>query len=216
MRRNNWFGTALFVFCVLFIAVGLIFVKWPDFQHKNEVDRVLHSASILEVSLSVQYAKPPIYRETYAMRDDNGVSNAQYQARSFTGKIVTLKLLPEKTYAVSFFFQELVQDGIWDLTSKPPRGTNITYTLHVHQVAGAKQGSRTITFTDPAYWALEAGRQFHIVLNPHKAVPDLTTLKGTSLADPRYLKIVQAFRDFGPPEFRARVARARESASKDT
>jgi hypothetical protein len=88
------------------------------------------------------------------------------------------------------------------------------YTLHIHQVSGNKQGSRTITFTDPHYWAVTAGRQYHIVLNTNSPVPDLTKLQSTSLADPRYEKIVREFRNFGTPAFRARVAQARRLVSE--
>ena len=82
------------------------------------------------------------------------------------------------------------------------------YTLHIHQVADREQGSRTITFTDPHYWALEAGRQYHIQLRQNSPTPDLTKLQSTSLADPRYEKIVNAFRAFGPSSFRDKVRQA--------
>jgi hypothetical protein len=36
----------------------------------------------------------------------------------------------------------------------------------------------------------------------------LTKLNSTTLADPRYEQIVQAFRNFGPPSFRQKIARA--------
>jgi hypothetical protein len=93
--------------------------------------------------------------------------------------------------------------------NKPPAGdTNAHYTLHIHQVADKEQGSRTVTFTDPKYWALEAGRQYHIELSKNSPVPDLTKLQSTTLADPRYQQIVQAFRDFGTDSFRSKVHQA--------
>ena len=217
MRRDSWFGTAVFVFAVVFVVCGLLFVKWPDFQHKQEVARVLNSQSVLDTSLAIKYAKPPIYLEQYTMRNDNGVSTAQYKVQGYSGKVVTITLPPEQTYAVTFFFEQIVQDGIWQLVNKPSAGnTSALYTLHIHQVADTKQGTRTILFTDPHYWAVLAGRQYEIQLSPNSPTPDLTKLKSTSLADPRYAQIVQAFRDFGPPAFRARVESARRlvSASK--
>jgi len=213
MRRDNWFGTAVFVFAVLFIIGGL-FLKWPDFAHKQQVEGVLHQRSVLDVSLLMKYAKPPIYTESYQMHNDNGVSTAQYRVQGYSGKVVTITLPPMKTYDVTFFFQQVVLEGIWELTNKPARGnTDIIYTLHIHQISGDKQGSRTIVFTDPHYWATTAGRQYQIELNPHGAVPDLTKLKSTSLADPRYEQIVREFRNFGTPAFRQKVAQARHLVS---
>jgi hypothetical protein len=94
--------------------------------------------------------------------------------------------------------------------NKPLAGdTSVHYTLHIHQVADLAQGSRTVTFTDPHFWAVQAGHQYHIVLNPSSPVPgDLTKLQSTALADPRYEQIVQAFRKFGTPSFRQKVAQA--------
>ncbi len=211
MRRNNWFGTAIFVFAVLFIIGGL-FLKWPDFAHKQQVERVLHGQSVLDVGMTIKYSKPPIYLEQWTMRDDNGVSTAQYRVQGYSGKLVTITLPKQKTYDVSFFFQQVVLEGIWDLTNRPAAGdTNAIYTLYIHQVADQKQGSRTIVFTDPHYWATTAGRQYTIELNPHSPTPqDLTKLNSTTLADPRYETIVQEFRKFGTPSFRAQVAQARK------
>lgn len=210
MRRNNWFGTALFVFAVLFVIGGL-FLKWPDFAHKQEVARVLSGRSVLDASLTITYSKPPIYLERYTMHNDNGVSSVVYKVQGYSGKVVTITLPPRKTYDVSFFFQQLVLEGVWQLTNKPAAGdTTALYTVHVHQVADNQQGSRTIVFTDPHYWAVEAGRQYSIQLSKNSPAPaDLTKLTSTSLADPRYEKIVQEFRNFGPPSFRQEAAQAR-------
>lgn len=213
MRPGSWFGTAIFVFAVLFIIAGL-FLKWPDFAHKQQVEGVLHQQSVLDLSMTMKYAKPPLYLEQYTFHNDNGVSTAQYRVQSFAGKVITITLPPEKTYEVTFLFQQVVLDGIWDLVNKPAAGdTSIVYTLHIHQISGDKQGSRTILFTDPHYWAVTAGRQYEIQMNPHSPTPDLTKLKSTSLADPRYLKIVNDIRDFGPPAFQAKVQQARRLAS---
>lgn len=210
MRRDSWFGTAVFVFAVVFIICGLVFIKWPDFQHKAELHNVRNSRSVLDLSLTIKYDKPPVYEERYTMRNDNGVSTAQYRIQGYAGKVVTITLPPDKTYAVTFFFEQVVQDGIWQLTNRPDAGnTDARYTLYVHQIADNKQGSRTITFTDPHYWAVTAGRQYHIVLGKNSPTPDLTKLQSTTLADPRFEQIVQAFRTFGTPAFRAKIAQAR-------
>jgi hypothetical protein len=209
MRRDSWFGTAIFIFAVVFIVLGTIFIPWPDFQHKPDVTRVRQSASVLDLGMTIKYDKPPIYLEQYTMHNDNGISTVQYKVQGYNGKVVTIMLPPDKTYAVTFLFQEIVQDGIWQLVNKPPAGdTSAHYTLHIHQVADKEQGTRTVTFTDPKYWALEAGRQYQIELSPNSPVPDLTKLKSTSMADPRYLKIVQAIRNFGSESFRQKIRQA--------
>lgn len=212
--RRNWFPTAIFIFAVVFIVLGTVFIKWPDFQNKAKVAGVLNSRSDLRLDLTIHYEKPPIYEEHYSMHNDNGVSTAQYKVTGYSGKVVTLTLPAQATYAVTFFFEDVEKDGIWQLMSKPPRGnTSIRYTLYIHQVADGKQGSRTIIFTDPHYWAVTAGRQYEIVLSPTGKTPDLTKLKSTSLADPRYEQIVKAFRAFGTPSFRQKVAQARALVS---
>jgi hypothetical protein len=209
MRRDNWFGTAIFIFVVVFIVCGLIFIKWPDFQNKPQLANVRNSRSVLDLSLAIKYDKPPIYEEQYTMRNNNGISTAQYRIQGYSGKVVTITLPPDKTYAVTFFFEEVVQDGIWQLMSKPPIGnTDVHYNLHIFQVADNKQGQRTVLFTDPHYWAVTAGRQYQIQMSANSPTPDLTKLKSTTLADPRYEKIVQAFRNFGPASFRDKVSRA--------
>lgn len=214
MRRDSWFGTAVFVFAVVFIISGLVFIKWPDFQHKQDVAKVLNQHSLGEATLTINYDQPPIYLEQYTLRDDNGVSSAQYKIQGYSGKVVTITMPPEKTFSpnrnVGYFFEDITQnDQAWQLMNKPPVGnTDEQYTLHIHQIADNRQGTRTVTFTDPHYWAITAGRQYHIQLSAHSPTPDLTKLESTTIADPRYEKIVQAFRNFGPPSFRQKIEQA--------
>ena len=209
--RRDWIGTAILVFAVIFIAAGLIFIRWPDFQHKSDVARVLGAPIVLETKLTIAYNKPPIYQERYVMRNQNGSSSAQYQITGYSGRVVTITLPPDKTYAVTFFFEQIVADGAWQLMNKPPVGnTDVHYTFWIYQVADRKSGSRTVTFTDPHYWAVTAGRQYQIHMSPGGPTPDLLKMSSTSMADPRYEKIVTAFRGFGSPSFRAKVAQAQE------
>jgi hypothetical protein len=207
--RRDWFSIGIFVFAVVFFVAGLVFIRWPDFQHKAEVSRVLNRPSVLDLRLTMQFDKPPIYQEQYTFRNDNGISTALYRVQGYSGKVVTIELPPDKTFAVTFLFQKVVMDGIWKLTNKPPIGnTSVHYTLYIHQVADGKQGSRTITFTDPSYWAVTAGRQYEMHLSKSGPIPDLLKLKSTSEADPRFVAIVRDIRTFGPPTFRSKVVQA--------
>lgn len=210
MRRDT-FTTGLFIFIVVFLIAGTLLIKWPDFQNKQRVANVANSRSVLELSLTIAYDTPPIFQERYTMRNDNGISSVQYRIQGYSGKVVTITLPPAQTTAVTFFFEEVVQDGIWQLVNEPPRGnTAVHYTLYIHQVADNRQGSRTIVFTDPHYWAVTAGRQYQIHLTPNSPTPDLLKLRSTAIADPRYEKIVEAFRRFGPSSFRRKIAQAQK------
>lgn len=209
--RRNWLPTALFVFIIVFILAGTIFIKWPDFQNKPQVEKVLQAPTVLDLRMTVAYDKPPIYQEQYVIRNNNGLSTAQYKITGYSGKVVTITMPPAKTYAMTFFFDDVVADGIWQLTNRPPRGnTDVAYTLYVHELINHRQGSRTITFTDPHYWAVTAGRQYQIRLSRNSPTPDLLKLQSTTLADPRFEKIVRAFRAFGPPSFRRKITQAQQ------
>jgi hypothetical protein len=212
-RRTTIVPWAIFVFVAAMTVIGLrLYWSHPEFTEFAGVDKVRAQPSALYARLLIHYDKPPIFEEEYDMQDVDGESTFSYRIRSYAGKQVTIRL-PRATRItdVSYFFGGLAEDGVWDLMDKPPRGnTNVRYTVYVKQLADFKQGDRTITFTDPHYWATTAGRQYTIDLrktNPN----DLLKLSSTQLADPRYQAIVNDFRTFGPPEFRAKVAAVRAS-----
>ena len=171
--------------------------------------------SELYARMLVRYARPPIAEEEYRMSDIEGVSTFIYRVRGDKGHQITVKAPPARVYDVSFFFGRLVQDGIWQLVNKPPLpDADASYTISIKQLADYQHGERTVTFTNPQYWALKAGRQFEIDLS--KGVPsDLLHMSSTQAADPRYQQIVTDFRDFGPDEFRhnVEVAQARIRAT---
>jgi hypothetical protein len=164
--------------------------------------------SELYARLFIRYPKPPIYEEAYRMSDIEGVSRFQYTIRGYNGHEITVTAPPARVYDVSFFFGRLDQDGIWQLTNRPPRPKfDAQYTVYVKQLADYKEGERTVTFTNPQYWATKASRQFSIDLS--KGIPkDVLRMESTEIADPRYVQIVKDFRDFGPDEFRRNVALA--------
>ncbi|HTV94307.1 MAG TPA: hypothetical protein VMG98_16520 [Verrucomicrobiae bacterium] len=210
-RRTTVVPWAIFIFIVVMTIVGLrLYASHPEFTEFAGVDKVRAQPSALYARLLIRYDKPPVYEEEYDMQDIEGESTFSYRIRSYAGKEVTIQLPKAAPMTdVSFFFGKLVQDGVWDLMDKPPRGnTDAHYTVYVKQLADFKQGDRTITFTDPHYWATTAGRQYTIDLrktNPN----DLLKLSSTQLADPHYQEIVNDFRAFGPPAFRAKVAQVR-------
>jgi hypothetical protein len=161
--------------------------------------------------MTIQYSKPPVDSEEYRMSDVEGVSQFRYEIRGSDGRRITVNAPAARVYDVSFFFGRLVQDGIWQLTDKPAlSGAVSRYTVYVKQVVDYKHGERTVTFTDPHYWATKAGREYEIDLS--KGVPsDLVHIASSQVADPRYEQIVKDFYDFGPDVFRHNVAAAQDT-----
>jgi len=94
----------------------------------------------------------------------------------------------------------------------PLKDADAHYTVYVKQFADFKHGERTVTFTDPAYWAQRGHRsQFHIDLSKQNA-NDLLHMESQVTGDPRYQTVVNDFRSFGPDEFRKNVAQAQARA----
>jgi hypothetical protein len=84
-------------------------------------------------------------------------------------------------------------------------------------LADFKQGDRTVTFTNPQYWATHVPQQ-QFSLDLSKQGPNDLVRMQSKPAQPGYKNIVDDFRGFGPQEFRQNVAtaqaRARTSACK--
>jgi hypothetical protein len=198
---------------IVVLAVVMLALGWRIYG-TGEMGRfapAIHAQkapSQLYARLMIHYPKPPIDQEEYRMSDVEGVSRFEYQIRGYNGHEITVTAPAARVYDVSFFFGRLDQDGIWQLVNRPPRpNAAALYTVYVKQLADYQQGQRTVTFTDPKYWATKAVRQYSIDLS--KGIPkDLVHLQGTQLADPRYQQIIDDFRNFGPDEFRHNVAAA--------
>jgi hypothetical protein len=209
MRRGSLTFWLIAAFAVVIAVIAYRAYLSDVVAPLTQVAKVRSAPSKIYTHLLIAYDKPPVFQEEYDMQDVNGASTYDYRIRTYSGKQITITSPPHATYDVSFFFGKLVQDGVWQLVNKPPRGnTAIHYTVYVKQEVDFKQGDRTILFTDPHYWATTAGRQYEIDLrktNPN----DLLKLNSNTLNDPRYLQIVRDFRSFGPPEFRARIESVR-------
>jgi hypothetical protein len=203
------------VFAIILAIIGLI-VGWKVFyndetQRYQAVQHVRYQRSELHFGQTITHDKGGIAREEWRLDNVNGTSSATYVAENRAGTRVAKFTEPIPGYDVTFAFEKLVQDGIWQLQTRPLRGkTDNVYTVSVAQVDGDRKGSHKFTFTDPHYLATTAGRQYHIHLDRNKPVPDLLTLQSTSVADARYQKVVDDFASFGPPRFKKTVAAARE------
>jgi hypothetical protein len=207
MRRFPM-GWAIFVFTIGMGIWAYFFYTAGELRRLHDVAQVRKAPSELYARLLIHYDKPPLYEEEYRMQDIEGVSSFTYRVRGYNGRQVLVTAPPAAVYDVSFFFQRLDQIGVWQIVNKPPlTDADAHYTIYVKQLADFKQGDRTVTFTNPHYWAIEAGHQYQLDLSKQNP-RDLLKMQSTTLADPRYETIVNGFRAFGPDEFRHNVAHA--------
>jgi hypothetical protein len=203
--------TPFILVAVVLAAVGgwMLFAK-SEHDRYVAVQRVLQSRSEVRLTYAIEHADGPIAREVWKMQNIDGTSRASYAVTDRKGTTATFDE-PIHGYAVTFLFQKLVLDGVWDLHTRPPRGKDRDiHAVTIEQVADKQSGSHHFEFTDAHYIATQAGREYEIHLDPHKPVPDLLSLQSTATADPRYLQIQDDFEQFGTPGFKATIAAARE------
>lgn len=207
MRRFP-IGLFIIVLSAVMLVIGWRIYGTGEMGRFGPAIHAQRAPSELHARMLVRYAHPPIYEEEYRMSDVEGVSKFDYRIRGVNGREITVAAPAARVYDVSFFIGGLDQDGFWQLQNKPPRpGANEHYTVWVKQLADYKKGERTVTFTNPEYWAERAGHQYQIDLS--KGVPkNLVFLAGQQAGDKRYQQIVTDFRNFGPDEFRHNIAAA--------
>jgi len=201
----------LFIFLMGFLAVALMW-RYFAIEHPDEyaaVRKVAHSHSDIKLGMQVHHTNGSISDEYYSMEDRDGLSTSQYRAVGRDGTSIKVDALPRQTVDVAFLFDRAVADGIWDLTNRPVRGdASTSYTIDIYQLTNGKHGSRSITFTDPHYWATTGGHQFQIHLDKNKPVPDLLQMTSTVAVEPRYERLVKDFLSYGTGQFKAKIAQA--------
>lgn len=209
--RHFPIGLLIIVLSAVMLALGWRIYGAGEMGRFGPAIHAQNAPSALYARMLVRYTNPPIYEEEYRMSDVEGVSTFDYRIRGYKGHEITVTAPAARVYDVSFFFGLLTQDGVWQIVNKEPLPSAYAhYTVYVKQIVDYRHGERTITFTNPEYWAKKAGREIQIDLS--KGVPsDLLHVQSSQVADPRYLQIVTAFRNFGPDEFRhnVEVAQAR-------
>lgn len=209
LRRN---AVPLAVACAAILAVVLGFRVFArvETERMDATRRVLNAPSDIRLGLTIRHDAGAVEEESWEMRDRDGISTASYRIVGRDGETIRLLAQPRATTDVSFLFELAVQDGIWELPNRPPRGDVAThFAFSVYQLNDGAHGSHRFELTDPHYWATTGGHQFHIHLDPDKPVPNLLQLSSTTLVEPRYAKLVADFEAFGSPEFRAKVAQSR-------
>jgi hypothetical protein len=204
---------------ILIVAVAGLAAGWFLFypvesQRYHQVAAVRNERSVIHLVEEIAYAKGRISREELRLDNVDGVSSASYAVADRNGTIAKFRE-PIQGYDVTFAFDLLVRDGIWDLRTPAVfhGNTDTVYTISIAQTTGAKSGSHRFSFADPHWLATAAGRQYEIHLDKNKPLPsasDLVMLQSHANADPRYQKVVDDFASFGPPRFRKTVAAARQ------
>src|SRR6202011_5587936 len=182
MRR---FPTTTFaiVLSVIALIVGWKIFYREETQRFHAVQQIRQQRSELHFGQAITHDKGPIAREEWRLDHGGRKSHAAYTAESRSGSRIAKFTEPIPGYDVTFAFEKLVQDGIWELQTRPLKGkTDNVYTITVAQVAGDRSGSHKSTFTDPKYLAVAGGRQYQIHLDKNKPVPNLLTLQSTSSA----------------------------------
>jgi hypothetical protein len=212
--RRNPIPFLIFALAVVGLLAAYAFFNHSVVPRYVGARKILDRRSEIRLSLRIRHDTGPIVEEDYAMNDIEGVSASDYRATNRSGTTISIQERPRATLEaddnVAYFFGKAVQDGIWELTNRPPRGDVTTrYTVHVYQLTDGQHGSRDYTFTDPHYWATTGGHQFHLTLAKHKPIPDLLTMTSTVLVEPRYAELVDDFRTFGPASFRSKIDAAR-------
>jgi hypothetical protein len=195
----------IFIIVLSAIFVAIAFIRFfPQGVHGlNEAAKLRAAPSRIYARMLVQYPKPPIYSEEWSMQDIEGVSTYSYTVRSYSGVQIKITQPEHAIYDVSYFWGKIDQDGVWKLMDQPARGvTHATYTVYVKQVVDYQHGDRTIVFPDSIF------RSYNIDLSKQDPNAPLQM----SATDPRYQVVVNDFLNFGPPEFRAKIADAQARA----
>lgn len=210
MRRSAIVPLSIFVLAVIAAIAGWR-IYWPgESQRYAATQAVRKTHSELRLTYTVTHQLGPIARERMTFINRDGDARVSYEGTNRAGTTIARFTAPLDGYEVANLFGKVVEDGIWELRSQPPRGdTATTYGISVYQLSDNQHGSHSFSFTDPHYWATTGGRQYTLHLDRNKPVPDLVTLQSHSLTEPRYGKLVADFEGFGTPGFRATLTTAR-------
>jgi hypothetical protein len=198
-KTRSWLVVAI---CVVLGTAGYIFFLRPFVAEEPQLDKVLYANSTWTVTMQAYRSTGPISAETYRISNDNGSVHMFFSATNKDGSVTKQFDVPLEGPSGTFLFEQLRADGIWDLDDKPvrPRSTE-QYIIEVDQTLGDQGGSRAFGFSDPHYWATTKAQEIELRL-PAKSMRSLNLSQvasaGLALRDPRYLKIVDEIRSFGP------------------
>lgn len=198
-KSRSWLVIGI---CVLLALAGYMFFLKPYLKEEPQVDQVLNAKSTWNVTMQRYLSRGPIGSETYRIANDNGAVSMFFSASNRDGTLTKEFNVPLSGPFATFLFEQLRADGIWELDDKPVRPNPLDeYVVEVAQTLGDQGGSRAFGFSDPRYWATTHAEEFQLRL-PAKSIQHLNLSRvgsaGRSLRDPRYQKIVDEIRGFGP------------------
>lgn len=203
-------GMLVVAICIAAVVLGYKFFLQPYFAQERAVIKVLSERSTWNVTLQEYVINGAISAETFRVANDDGKVKMFYSATSRSGLIT--KQFDVQLFGpnATFLYEELRADGIWELEDRPllphPRDEYIAF---VSQTLGNEGGSRAFGFSDPQYWAASNAREFSLHPQATGSGPPMTTVSGRSLREPRYLKIVQLIKNFGPASVQQAEAKIR-------
>jgi len=208
---------ALLLFGITIVVGILTYVYFfhPFMLEQPQVQRVITANSTWSVTMQEYLMHGPLSGETYRISNDNGRTTIFYSATNRAGTVTKEFTTPLVGPSGTFLFEDLRANGLWELDDRPVRPNPIDeYIIEVDQTLGDEGGNRAFSFSDPAYWALTHSKEFDLHLpskGPIAGSNGTTTgsLAGRSLREPRYWKIVQEIRGFGPPSILAAQAKIR-------
>ncbi|HXW50374.1 MAG TPA: hypothetical protein VEJ41_00170 [Candidatus Acidoferrales bacterium] len=198
-RTRSWLVVLI---CVVLATAGYVFFLRPFVSEEPQLDKVLYANSTWTVTMQVYKSTGPISAETYRVANDNGAVHMFFSATNKDGSVTKQFDVPLEGPSGTFLFEQLRADGIWDLDDKPVRPHSTEqYIIEVDQTLGDEGGSRAFGFSDPRYWATTKAQEIEVRLPAKSMKPfNLTQVASAAqpLRDPRYLKIVDEIRSFGP------------------
>lgn len=210
------FARALLIFGIM-IVVGIlayVFFFRPFLVEQPLVEHVITENSTWSVTMQEYLMHGPLAAETYRISNDNGKTTIFYAATNRAGTVTKEFSAPLVGPSGVFLFEDLRANGLWELDDRAVRANPVDeYVIEVDQTLGDEGGTHTFSFSDPAYWATTHSQEFNLHLpakGPISGSHGATMgVAGRSLREPRYFKIVQEIRAFGPPSILAAQARIR-------
>jgi len=198
-------GRAALVLVVSAAAIVITFVYFfiPFMREQPHVQDVLNANSTWGVAMQVYELTGPLSAETYRVTNDNGKVTMFYSATNRAATETKEFNVPLFGPNATFLFEELRNDGIWELDDRAMLPHPIDeYIIEVDQTLGDEGGTRSFGFSDPRYWANTNVHEYELKLPPKGPITGINAatlgVVGRQLREPRYLEIVEAIRGFGP------------------
>jgi len=200
----------LLVFGILLVGgiVSYVFFFRPFIVEQPQVENVINENSTWSVTMQEYLMHGPLAAETYRISNNNGKTTMFYSATNRAGTVTKEFTAPIVGPSGTFLFEDLRANGLWELDDRAVRPDPVDeYVIEVDQTLGDQGGTRSFSFSDPAFWATTHAKEFNLHLpakGPISGTNGATMgVASHSLREPRYWTIVQEIRNFGSPSIAA-------------